>query len=45
MRKDVRIASGKKQVPWTESSLVGDFYFNPKRGIAVVKYPPNEPQK
>jgi hypothetical protein len=39
VRKDVRIASGKKQVPWTESSLVGDFYFVSERGIAIVKRP------
>jgi Tfp pilus assembly protein PilF len=44
VRRDVRNASGNKQMPWTESSLIGDFYFNPKRGIAVVKHPKAEPQ-
>jgi len=41
VRKDVISASGRKQVPWTESSLTGDFYFNNKRGIAVVQPPIN----
>ncbi len=45
VRRDVRNESGRKQIPWTESSLVGDFYFNPKRGIAVVEPPSTEPQK
>ncbi len=45
VRRDVRNESGKKQIPWTESSLVGDFYFNPKRGITVVNPPSTEPQK
>ena len=44
VRRDVRNASGNKQMPWTESSLIGDFYFNPKRGIAVVKHPKTKPQ-
>jgi Tfp pilus assembly protein PilF len=44
VRRDVRNASGNKQMPWTESSLIGDFYFNPKRGIAVVKQPKVKPQ-
>ncbi len=41
--KQVRIevvgASGKKQVPWEASSLMGDFYFSAQRGIAVVPKP------
>ncbi len=45
VRRDVRNESGKKQIPWTESSLIGDFYFNPKRGIAVVEPPSTEPQE
>jgi len=37
VRIDVLRSSQKKQVPWESSSLIGEFYFNPKRGIAVVK--------
>jgi len=37
VRIDVLRSSNKKQVPWESSSLIGEFYFNPKRGIAVVK--------
>jgi hypothetical protein len=41
--KNVRIEvmkdSGARQVPWESSSLTGDFYFNSKRGIAVVELP------
>ena len=37
VRIDVVSSSQKKQVPWESSSLIGEFYFNPKRGIAVVK--------
>jgi len=37
VRIDVLRSSNKKQVPWESSSLTGEFYFNPKRGIAVVK--------
>jgi len=44
VRKDVSNASGNKQIPWTESSLIGDFYFNPKRGIAVVNHPELKPR-
>ena len=36
VRIDVVRSSQKKQVPWESSSLIGEFYFNPKRGIAVV---------
>lgn len=35
VRKDVVAASADKQVPWESSSLTGDFYFSPSRGIAV----------
>lgn len=46
MFKQIRIevvgASGKKQVPWEASSLMGDFYFNAQRGIAVA---PKQPIK
>jgi len=41
--KQVRIGvskeSRKKQIPWESSSLMGDFYFNPKRGITVTERP------
>ncbi|MBT8350817.1 MAG: caspase family protein [Deltaproteobacteria bacterium] len=37
VRIDVLRSSQKKQVPWESSSLIGEFYFNPKRGISVVK--------
>ncbi|TET86837.1 MAG: hypothetical protein E3J46_07280, partial [Desulfobacteraceae bacterium] len=36
VRIDVLRSSQKKQVPWESSSLIGEFYFNPKRGIAVM---------
>jgi hypothetical protein len=39
VRKDVANISGKKQVPWTESSLIGDFFFNTNRGISVAERP------
>ena len=41
MFKQVRVAvmreSENKQVPWEVSSLTGDFYFKPERGLTVVK--------
>jgi len=37
VRIDVVTSSGKRQTPWESSSLMGDFYFNAKRGIAVKK--------
>jgi len=42
VRIDVVGASGKKQVPWEASSLMGDFYFSAQRGIAVA---PKQPVK
>ncbi|MBL7218006.1 MAG: caspase family protein [Desulfobacteraceae bacterium] len=39
VRIDVMNESGTKQVPWESSSLTGDFYFNPARGIAVLHRP------
>jgi len=45
VRKDVVHASDNKQIPWESSSLMGDFYFNTKRGIAVKKRPTLEPDK
>jgi len=39
VRIDVMNDSNKKQVPWESSSLTGDFYFNPGRGIAVRERP------
>ena len=39
VRIDVMNESGTKQVPWESSSLTGDFYFNPARGIAVHQRP------
>jgi tol-pal system protein YbgF len=41
VRIDVVKASGNRQTPWESSSLMGDFYFNTKRGIAVVQPPVN----
>lgn len=43
--RDVSIASKYKQVPWIQSSLIEDFYFNPKKGATVVKRPSIEPKK
>jgi len=37
VRIDVAKSSGNKQIPWDSSSLMGDFYFQPKRGVGVVK--------
>jgi Caspase domain/Concanavalin A-like lectin/glucanases superfamily len=45
VRIDVVNASGKRQTPWEVSSLMGDFYFNAKRGIAIKKRPIVEPKK
>jgi len=42
VRRDVTKASGKKQVPWVASSLIGDFYFVPSRGISVQEKPPKQ---
>lgn len=45
VRKDVIDETGSKQVPWASTSLIGDFYFNSKRGIAVEKRLPIKQQK
>jgi len=45
VRVDVINETNEKQIPWEASSLTGDFYFASKRGIAVVKRPPVEPQR
>jgi len=45
VRIEVANSSGTTQVPWESSSLMGDFYFNPKRGIAVVESPSVKSQK
>jgi hypothetical protein len=45
VRIEVANASGTTQVPWESSSLMGNFYFNPKRGIAVVGRPSVAPQE
>jgi uncharacterized caspase-like protein len=39
VRVDVMAASENKQVPWESSSLTGNFYFNPGRGISVLDRP------
>ena len=39
VRIDVVKSSGKVQIPWESSSLMGDFYFNTKRGIVVENQP------
>ena len=36
-RKDIDIFTGGKQTPWESTSLIGDFYFNPERGITVAQ--------
>jgi lipid-binding SYLF domain-containing protein len=36
VRIDVMEETGDKQVPWESSSLRGDFYFKPQRGIYVA---------
>lgn len=45
VRIDVVKASNKVQTPWESSSLMGDFYFYSKRGIAVKKQPIVESEK
>jgi caspase domain-containing protein/concanavalin A-like lectin/glucanase superfamily protein len=45
VRIDVVNASGNRQTPWESSSLMGDFYFNTKRGIVVKKRPTVKPKK
>jgi hypothetical protein len=37
VRVDVIRETGNKQVPWESSSLTGDFYFAPKRAIAIKR--------
>ena len=39
VRKEVIDTTGSRQVPWASTSLVGDFYFNPGRGLSVVGKP------
>lgn len=39
VRIEVAKASGKKQIPWEASSLMGDFYFTLERGIQIVESP------
>jgi hypothetical protein len=42
VRVDVMNASNRSQVPWESSSLTGDFYFTPGRGIAVKGAAPTQ---
>ncbi len=35
VRRDVTGNSNKEQVPWESSSLIGDFFFVPQRGITI----------
>jgi len=35
--KDVSVASQNRQVPWVQTSLVDDFFFNIKTGAPIVK--------
>jgi len=44
VRIDVMAKTGNDQVPWESSSLTGDFYFIPQRGVAVEKSAPIEPK-
>ena len=39
IRIDVVKATAGKQIPWESSSLMGDFYFMPQRGIRVAARP------
>lgn len=36
-RKDIDILTDGKQSPWESTSLTGDFFFNPERGIVIAK--------
>lgn len=40
VRKEVVAATERRQVPWESSSLIGDFYFVPGRGIEIVRKAP-----
>jgi len=43
VRKEVIAVTESKQVPWSSTSLVGDFYFNRgQRGMAVIEKPPSD---
>jgi len=43
VRLDVQEATGGKQVPWTSSSLTGEFFFTPPAPVATTPAP--EPEK
>jgi formylglycine-generating enzyme required for sulfatase activity len=43
VRVDVATETGKKQVPWAHSSLMGNFYFADSGGAVIVTPPPVEP--
>jgi hypothetical protein len=43
VRRDVLEGTVQKQVPWESSSLVGDFFFVPGRGIQVSEKQPPSP--
>jgi uncharacterized caspase-like protein len=40
VRLDVQEATGGKQVPWTSSSITGEFFFTPPAPVAEVKEAP-----
>lgn len=42
VRLDVQEATGGKQVPWTSSSITGEFFFSPPAPVAEVKEPQPE---
>jgi hypothetical protein len=44
IRIDVAKATDGKQIPWESSSLMGDFYFMPQRGIRVAAKPAPPPE-
>jgi hypothetical protein len=44
IRIDVVKATDGQQIPWESSSLMGDFYFMPQRGIRVADQPTPPPE-
>lgn len=41
VRKDVIQETGSKQIPWSSSSITGDFFFDPSRSISIVSKDPS----
>lgn len=44
VRSSVVQETGGDQVPWTSSSLIGSFYFDPRQGSAIAANPASRPR-